>query len=138
LFVLVGVSLVVFVVARLTPGDPARVLLGPRATEEDLARLRGAYGLDRPIEVQYLVWLGHVVRGDLGDSIQLHRPVAQEVAEHFRGTLVLALAAMLLAFGLGIPLGIVAALKANTPTDPLLMVVALLGISGPPFGLGLI
>src|SRR5581483_5900078 len=138
LFVLLGVSLLVFLVTRLTPGDPARVMLGPRATEPQLAALRHAYGLDRPIYVQYAYWLSHVVRGDLGDSILLHRPVLQEVSERFGGTLVLAAAAALIAFGLGSLLGIVAALKANTLLDRLLMVVALLGISVPPFWVGLL
>lgn len=138
LFVLLGVSVLVFVVARLTPGDPARVMLGPRATEEEIDRLRRVYGLDQPVYVQYALWLGRVVQGDLGESIQLRRPVLREVAERFRGTLILAGAAMLVSFGLGILVGIVAALRANTPADRLLMVVALLGISVPPFWIGLI
>jgi peptide/nickel transport system permease protein len=136
--VLLGVSVLVFAVTRLTPGDPARVLLGPRATEEQVATLRTAYGLDQPIYAQYLSWLSHVVRGDLGESIQLHRPVLAEVAERFRGTLILALAAMVVAFSVGIAFGLVAALRANTALDRLLMSVALLGISLPPFWVGLI
>src|SRR6202048_4923295 len=94
-FVLLGVALLVFLVTRLTPGDPARVLLGPRATEDQVARLRSSYGLDDPLYVQYVAWLGHVVRGDLGDSIQLHRPVVDEVTERFRGTLLVAVSALL-------------------------------------------
>src|SRR6266852_5051668 len=137
-FVLLGVSVLVFAVTRLTPGDPARVLLGPRATEEQVATLRTAYGLDQPIYAQYLSWLSHVVRGDLGESIQLHRPVLAEVAERFRGTLILALAAMVVAFSVGIAFGVVAALRANSALDRLLMSVALLGISLPPFWVGLI
>jgi peptide/nickel transport system permease protein len=136
--VLLGVSILVFAVTRLTPGDPARVLLGPRATEEQVATLRTAYGLDQPIYAQYLSWLSRVVRGDLGESIQLHRPVLAEVAERFRGTLILALAAMVVAFSVGIAFGLVAALRANTALDRLLMSVALLGISLPPFWVGLI
>ncbi len=136
--VLLGVSVLVFAVTRLTPGDPARVLLGPRATEEQVATLRTAYGLDQPIYAQYLSWLSHVVRGDLGESIQLHRPVLAEVAERFRGTLILALAAMVVAFSVGIAFGVVAALRANSALDRLLMSVALLGISLPPFWVGLI
>ena len=66
-------------VTRLTPGDPARVLLGPRATDAEVARLRASYGLDAPVYFQYLTWLGHLVRGDLGESIQLHRPVGSEI-----------------------------------------------------------
>jgi peptide/nickel transport system permease protein len=137
-FVLVGVTLLVFLVTRLTPGDPARVLLGPRATEQEVARLRTAYGLDQPIYVQYGVWLGHVVQGDLGDSIQLHRPVVAEVSERFRGTLVLALAAMAVAFSGGIGLGVLAAVKANTLLDRAAMSLLLIGISLPPFWVGLI
>ena len=92
-----GVTLLVFIVTRLTPGDPARVLRGPsstRATEEQIETLRAAYGLNQPIYLQYVTWLGHVVRGDFGESVQLHRPVLGEVVERFRGTLVLAMAAM--------------------------------------------
>jgi peptide/nickel transport system permease protein len=137
-FVLLGVSLLVFVVTRLTPGDPARVMLGPRATDEQVAALRTAYGLDQPLFVQYAAWLSHVARGDLGDSIQLHRPVAAEVAERFRGTLLLALSAMLVSFTVGIGLGVFSALHANTVGDRLAMLVALLGISLPPFWVGLL
>src|SRR3989449_8009189 len=98
IFVLLGVSVLVFAVTRLTPGDPARVMLGPRATDDQVAQLRTAYGLDQPLYVQYVTWLSRVVRGDLGESIQLHRAVLTEVAERFRGTLILAVAAMLISF----------------------------------------
>jgi peptide/nickel transport system permease protein len=138
LLVLLGVSLLVFVVTRLTPGDPARVMLGPRATEEEVIRLRSLYGLDQPLHAQYLAWLARVVRGDLGESIQLHRPVLSEVAERFRGTLILAAAAMLIAFSLGIAIGLLAAMRANSVLDRTLMSVALLGISLPPFWVGLL
>src|SRR6266851_6701970 len=104
-FVLLGVSILVFAVTRLTPGDPARVMLGPRATEDQVAQLRTAYGLDQPLYVQYVTWLGRVVRGDLGESIQLHRPVLNEVVERFRATLILAGAAMVLSFILGLGFG---------------------------------
>ena len=137
-FVLLGVTVLVFLVTRLTPGDPARVLLGPRATDDEVARLRTAYGLDQPIYIQYTNWLTHVVRGDLGDSIQLHRPVVTEVVDRFRGTLLLAVAAMLVAFSLGITLGLVAALHANSVLDRALMSLLLVGISLPPFWVGLI
>lgn len=137
-FVLLGVTVLVFLVTRLTPGDPARVLLGPRATDDEVARLRTAYGLDQPIYIQYTNWLTHVVRGDLGDSIQLHRPVVTEVVDRFRGTLLLAVAAMLVAFSLGITLGLVAALHANSVLDRALMSLLLVGISLPPFWMGLI
>src|SRR5579859_1663787 len=137
-FVLLGVTLLVFLVTRLTPGDPARVLLGPRATDDQVARLRTSYGLDEPVYVQYVAWLGHVVRGELGDSIQLHRPVVSEVAERFRGTLLLAGSAMAVAFSLGLLCGVVGALHANTLLDRLLTSILLIGISLPPFWVGLI
>ena len=114
------------------------MLLGPRATEQEVARLRTAYGLDQPIYVQYGVWLGHVLQGDLGDSIQLHRPVVAEVTERFRGTLVLALAAMAVAFSGGIGLGLLAAVNANTLLDRAAMSLLPIGISRPPFWVGLI
>jgi peptide/nickel transport system permease protein len=88
--------------------------------------------------VQYVTWLGRVVRGDFGDSIQLHRPVLAEVVERFRATLLLATAAMLVAFSLGIAIGTLAALRANSALDRGLMSVALLGVSLPPFWVGLI
>ncbi len=138
IFVLLGVSVLVFAVTRLTPGDPARVMLGPRATEDQVAQLRTAYGLDQPLYVQYAAWLSRVVRGDLGESIQLHRPVLTEVAERFRGTLILAGAAMLISFVLGIVIGVASAARANTLLDRALMSLALLGISLPPFWVGLI
>jgi peptide/nickel transport system permease protein len=136
-FVLLGVTLLVFLVTRLTPGDPARVLLGPRATDEQVARLRTSYGLDEPLYVQYVAWLGHIVRGDLGDSIQLHRPVVNEVAERFRGTLLLAVSAMLVAFSLGLLCGVVGALRARTLVDRVLTSIFLIGIRLPPFWVGL-
>ena len=138
LFVLFGVTLLVFLITRLTPGDPARVLLGPRATPEEVARLHASYGLDEPLYIQYVTWLGHVVRGDFGDSIQLHRPVINEVLERFRGTLLLASSAMLVSFSLGLGLGLLAALKANSVLDRGLMSLLLIGISLPPFWVGLV
>lgn len=137
-FVLFGVTLLVFLVTRLTPGDPARVLLGPRATAEEVARLRASYGLDEPVYVQYLSWLGHIVRGDFGDSIQLHRPVIFEVLERFRATLLLAISAMLVSFVFGLGLGLLAAIRANSLLDRTLMSLLLLGISLPPFWVGLL
>ena len=137
-FVLLGVTVLVFLVTRLTPGDPARVLLGPRATEDEVSRLRTTYGLDQPIALQYVSWLARIARGDLGDSIQLHRPVLAEVTDRFRGTLLLAVAAMIVAFSVGIGAGLLAALHANSLLDRALMSALLVGISLPPFWVGLI
>src|SRR5574341_2104927 len=97
-FVLIGVSFVVFLVLHLPPGDPAQVLLGPLATPDDLARLRVQLGLDRPVLIQYVRWASHAVRGDFGRSIVLRRPVLPEVAHRFMATLILTAGGVALAF----------------------------------------
>src|SRR5215510_15655447 len=118
-FVLVGVSLIVFILSRLAPGDPAQVMLGPLATPRELAALREQFGLDRPILVQYGRWLSHVVQGDLGRSIMLHRAVLPEIWERFRATAVLAAGGMLLAFPLGVLVGVLAAVRPGSGLDRL-------------------
>ena len=94
--VLIGVSIVVFMVLHLSPGDPAEIMLGSAATKEDLARLRAQLGLDEPLVVQYARWIGHVMRGDLGRSIWMRRAVLPDVLERFRATLVLTGTALLI------------------------------------------
>ncbi len=136
--VLWGVSALTFVILRLTPGDPAQILLGPVATAQDLARLRGELGLDKPLLVQYALWLAHVVRGDLGRSITLHRPVLEEVLRRFAATLVLTAGAVVLAFGPGIALGVVAARRPGRTADRLSTVVTIAGVSIPSFWLGML
>ncbi len=102
LFVLVGVSFVVFIALHLAPGDPAQILLGPMATPAELTALRGQLGLDRPVLVQYGRWASRVVQGDLGRSIMLRRAVRPELERRFRATLVLAGGALLIAFPAGV------------------------------------
>src|SRR5256884_3662661 len=119
LVVLVGVSFVVFLVLHLTPGDSAQVLLGPRATTDELARLRQELGLDRPVMIQYARWASHVLRGDFGRSIMQHRAVLPEVARRFSATLILTAGGGLLAFPLGTLVGVVGAARAGTPGGPL-------------------
>jgi peptide/nickel transport system permease protein len=136
--VLFGVSAITFVILHLTPGDPAQILLGPMATSQELARLRHELGLDRPLVLQYFIWLGHVVRGDFGRSITLHRPVLAEVLLRFRGTLILTAGAMVLAFGPGILLGVLAARRPGRLVDQLSMVVTIGGVSIPSFWLGML
>jgi peptide/nickel transport system permease protein len=94
--VLIGVSIVVFMVLHLSPGDPAEIMLGSAATKEDLARLRADLGLTEPLPVQYVRWMSHVVRGDLGRSLWMRRAVLPDVLERFRATLVLTGTALLL------------------------------------------
>ena len=137
-FVLVGVSFIVFVLSRLVPGDPAQVMLGPLATPGELAALRTQFGLDRPVPIQYGRWLSSVVQGDLGRSIMLHRPVLPEIWERFRATAILAAGGMLLAFPLGILIGILAAIRPGSALDRLSRLVATLSISMPAFWFGLL
>ncbi len=137
-FVLIGVSFVVFLVLHLTPGDPAQILLGPLATPDDLARLREQLGLDRPVLIQYLRWASHAVHGDFGRSIVLRRPVLPEVAHRFAATLILAAGGIALAFPLGTLAGIVAAARRGTLADRLTTVAAMLGQSMPAFWVGLL
>src|ERR1700691_2341692 len=87
--ILLGLSLIVFLIMALIPGDPALAILGSYATPESLATLRAQMGLDRPLPVQYLIWLGHIGHGDLGRSYSLNRPVLDEVVERFGATLIL-------------------------------------------------
>lgn len=131
--VLLGVATVAFALSYLLPGDPARALAGERYREEDLVRIRAELGLDRPLPVQYVEYLGRLARGDLGQSFSTGRPVATELAERFPRTVVLALAAMGVATILGIVLGTIAAWQRGGWVDRLSMLFALGGISTPVF-----
>ncbi|MEZ5065512.1 MAG: ABC transporter permease [bacterium] len=131
--VLLGVAAVAFVLSYLLPGDPARALAGERYREEDLARIRHELKLDRPLPVQFGSFVGRLVRGDLGTSFATGRPVAQELAERFPRTLLLATASMGLATFLGIALGVAAARARGRFADRLSMLLALGGISTPVF-----
>ena len=136
--VLLGVSVIVFLVLHLSPGDPAEVMLGANANREDLERLRHQMGLDQPLHVQYLTWIGHVARGDLGRSLWMKRPVLGEVLERFKATLLLTGSALFLSTVGGIALGIVSATHANSLLDRLSAVASLFGASMPVFWLGLV
>lgn len=136
-FVLWLVTIIAFVMIRLAPGDPSAVMLGSDATPKAVAEFRSAYGLDRPIPVQYLAWLGHVVRGDLGTSIYLGRPVTTAILERLPVSLTLTLAAFTIAVVLGITLGLIAAYWHDTWIDRVVSVVAALGLSMPSFWLGI-
>lgn len=135
--VLWGVSLLVFGLTALSLGDPVRAAMGQRGEPELIAEIRKAYGLDEPIWVQYGLWMGRLLRGDLGRSYQQQRPVTRIVLERFPATLRLALAAMAFAVTLGLAAGLLAAVRRGTALDALVMAGALLGISTPVFWLGL-
>jgi ABC-type dipeptide/oligopeptide/nickel transport system permease component len=134
--VLFGVSLVVFGALRLIPGDPARLLAGDDATEDVVEGLRRRFGLDQPLPVQYLRWLGHVISGDLGTSFKSGRPVRVEIAARYGHTVVLTVVSVVLAIAIGIPAGLAAASRRGRLTDRVTMVAALLGVCLPGFWLG--
>lgn len=135
---LLGVSVLVFLSLHLTPGDPAQVILGPKATATSLAALRTELGLGRPIHVQYVRWLGGVLSGDWGRSIQLKAGVLPLVWERLQATLILALAAMLIAVSSGLALGVLSAVRAGSLLDRGAIGVSLVGYSLPPFFLGIV
>ena len=124
--------------SHLTPGDPVSIMLGERATAEDVARLRTQLGLDQPLPVQYWRFVSHAVQGDLGTSIRSGQPVLREIADRLGPTGALTGAAMLLAILLGVTLGTLAAVAKSPVTEALIMAFALLGISMPTFWSGLL
>jgi peptide/nickel transport system permease protein len=134
--VLLGVSLLVFSFIHLIPGDPAITMLGERATPERVAQVREQLGLDRPLFQQYLIYLGKVVRGDLGVSIVRGDPVLTDLLRRFPATVELATAAILLALLFGIPVGIASAVWRRSLVDSISRVWALAGVSMPIFWLG--
>lgn len=133
--VLLGVSLVTFIIVRSIPGDPVEVLLGAdrRTTEEQRAAIARSYGLDQPMPVQYVKWLGHVVTGDLGKSLRTKRPLTQELRLRLPVTIELTLLAGLIGAIPALTIGTFAALKRNSKFDLLATVGTLIGISMPNF-----
>jgi len=137
--VLLGVSIAVFAMLRLLPGDPAQIMLAESgASAERVAALRQQLGLDDPLPVQYGRFLMGALRGDLGRSILSNRPVTQEIAGQLPSTIELTLAAMAVAIGIGVPLGLLAATHHNGPLDLGAMALALGGVSMPSFWLGVL
>jgi peptide/nickel transport system permease protein len=136
--VLIGLSVLVFAVARLLPGDPVRLAAGPNATEAEIKSLTGEYGLDRSLPLQYLSYAGGLLRGDWGSSIYTRRPVLEDLRVYLPATLELVVAAMLLAITIGIPAGLLAAAHRDRWPDYLSRVCALGAISMPRFFLGLL
>lgn len=138
--VLLGVSIAVFSMMHLVPGDPALAMLRgqPQVTEADVQRVRTQLGLNDPVPVQYLKYISRVLQGDFGRSVQTHRPVLWDIVQQAPSTLQLAAGAMLLAVTMGIVLGVISALRQNTWVDTLAMMTALFGVSMPSFWFGLI
>ena len=135
--VLILVAIAAFLLIHLVPGDPAMVMLGSDASPQQVQTLRMQLGLDRSLPEQFIVWLRHVLRGNLGESFFLGRPVTQALMERLPATLQLAVLSLIFSLLIGVPAGLIAAVRQNTWWDQLVMATAIGGISVPSFWLGL-
>lgn len=135
--ILIGVAVIVFLIVHLIPGDPAQTMLGERASDEALAKLREDMGLNDPLPVQFWRYVKDLLRGDLGRSIMSNNPVSQELSQRFPATLELSFFAICFAVFVGVPAGIFASINQNSWFDNLSMLIALMGVSMPIFWLGL-
>jgi len=135
--VLIGVTLLVFFISHAIPGDPARMMAGQKASRQAVENLRHSMGLDRPLPEQYVRFLWGLFHGDLGTSIRNQRPVVEDLADFFPATLELTLASMILCIAVGLPLGIISAVRRNRPIDHISRVFSVFGVSMPVFWLGL-
>lgn len=136
LLLLLGMSFLVFLSLYLAPGDPAELIAGPNATPEDILNVRANLGLDKPFFTQYFIYLGNLLQGNLGTSLTTRQPILDEILVRLPYTLNLACASMIIAIIIGIPTGIISALKRDTWVDNLLTTFSLAGISIPNFWLG--
>ena len=135
--VLIGITITVFVILSLIPGDPATAILGSYATPENVARLNAQLGLDRPLVQRYFIWLGNLLQGDLGRSFSLNRPVIDEILERFNATLILSGLAFVMCSVLGILAGVISATRQYGLADKLITFSVHVGISVPSFFLGM-
>lgn len=135
---LVGLSILLFVWVRSLPGGPASALLGERSTPERIAEVNAAYGFDKPIIEQYFTYLGRLITGNFGSSIQTGRPVLDEFANRFPATIELTIVALIFAIGIGIPLGYLSARYYGKAPDHIAVVISLLGVTVPVFFLAFI
>ena len=135
--VLFGILIVTFIIARVIPGDPCRAILGEKATAEICERFIQIHGLDKPIHEQLFIYIGEILRGDFGESIRLSMPVTRLLIERLPTTVELSLSALLVSLVVGIPLGVISAVRHNSWIDVLTMIWANAGVSMPVFWLGL-
>jgi peptide/nickel transport system permease protein len=133
IIVLIGVSMLIFAIARVIPGDPARIALGPNATAEQVANLRERLHLNEPIPVQYGHFVADLARGDLGISLYTNRPVTRDIAQFLPATLELIFVAGFMMIAIGLPLGALSARYRNTWADNTIRIISLLGVSAPAF-----
>ena len=136
--IFLGITVLSYLILTLTPGDPVQMLISPGQSAEDVAIKRRAFGLDQPVYVRYVKWLGELARGNLGYSFSTGAPVTKRVGERIVPTLKLTGAALLLSYLIGIPVGVLAAAKRYSAIDYLATVLTFLGISLPTFFLGLV
>ena len=134
--VLLGVTVIIFLITRVLAADPAPVVLGEHATPDQMAAWRADNGLDDPIWLQYVNFLVGAVQGDLGESYYTHTSITKEIAARFPATAELAVCAIIVASVIGIALGVLAAVKKNKIADNISMIIALIGISMPVFWSG--
>ena len=134
--ILFGISVLVFTILHLVPGDPASIMLGTNATPEAIAALRASMGLDQPLITQYLSWLGGLVKGDFGVSVHTGEAILPQILKRFSITLQLTLFAVLIGWSIAITLGILSAIRVHSKTDIVVRIAALLGISVPNFAVG--
>lgn len=138
IFVLIGVSIITFALARVVPSNAAALYIGPRARPDDIARVEEQLGLNEPLPVQYAVYMRDVLKGDLGTSIGTKRPVTQELMSRLPATLELLFVGMFIAIAVGIPLGVISASHQGKPSDIGVRIVSIIGVSVPAFALGLL
>jgi peptide/nickel transport system permease protein len=136
--VMVGLSMLIFAISRVIPGDPVRLALGPEATVDQVEQLRHHMGLDRPLHVQYLSYVGGLLRGDFGYSLRTHRNVTKDLKDFFPATFELTTVAMALSIALGVPLGIISAVRKDSIGDHASRIVALAGVALPRFWLAIL
>ena len=135
--VLIGVTLLVFIISHAIPGDPARMMAGQKASREAVENIRRSLGLDRPLPEQYARYFVGLLKGNLGRSIRNQRPVLDDLKDFFPATLELTIVSMIFCIGVGLPLGILSAIRRNHPIDHTARVFSVIGVSMPVFWLGL-
>jgi peptide/nickel transport system permease protein len=136
--ILLGVTFFAFVLTRLLPGDPARIYAGIQADEATVQQIRSSFGLDQPLPVQYVRYVGALARGDLGTSIRTRNPVLKDLVDRAPATIELAFSAMLFASLVGIPLGVISAVRRGRSIDKVGRIISTIGVSIPDFWLGLL
>ena len=138
LLVLIGVSIITFFLARVVPSNPAALYIGPKARQEDIDRVTKQLGLDRPLPVQYIVYMQELLHGDLGTSISTKKPITEELAGRIPATLELLFSGMFFAILIGVPLGVLSARSQGKLFDVLVRILSIAGVSMPAFFLGLV